>query len=194
MRIFVLALLGGLACGLFGSIWRWQDEKTTEVQLQRLVEKEGIRQPTDDQVDLLRLLYGVDMRQLPEMIARRRQLTSPLLVAFPAALLGGILALLRRRRVAGPVLLLCAAGGLFFAGRASEFFRKVLMPVAGAVGAIALGGLLSFLIRPLPGEAGAAPEGTEAAALPKRRKREPPRPWPPWRSCCWSAGPGRTAP
>src|SRR6266511_2851933 len=177
MRIFVfiLALLGGLACGGVGWIWK-SDAASPEVkELMRLMDQIVADK---DWEELVRG-QGKDPEQARELVARFRQvipLSYALLAAFPLAVGAGLLALNRRGPLAAPLFLLGVAAPFYFAWRLSAIDSGFLTRVAVITGPLILAGLLSFFVRPRRPrvEEGLEIEESEDA-LPERRPRPRPR-------------------
>src|SRR5947208_3119740 len=109
MRIFVfiLALLGGVGCGLLGLLAKSAEAQSGVRPLMELAEKIT----SDEQWEAEVRKQGKDPDKAREAIARYRQLLLlcyALLAAFPLSVGAGLLVLNRRGLLAAPLLLLAA--------------------------------------------------------------------------------------
>src|SRR6266545_443237 len=128
MRIFVfiLALLGGLACGGVGFLWKDVERSPKMKEALRWADR---LESSKDWEQAARA-EGKDPDEVREMVAKLRQLlilTNVLLAAFPLAFVGGVFALKRQGLFAALLLLLTAAVPLYFAWRLASIERILLI-------------------------------------------------------------------
>ncbi|HKB41675.1 MAG TPA: hypothetical protein VKD72_34945, partial [Gemmataceae bacterium] len=175
MRIFVfiLALLGGIACGFLGLI-----AKTAESKTQAKVYLQALEQMTSEQEWEAKLRKeNKNPDNVREAIARYRRLLLlcyALLAAFPLSVGAGLLILNRRGLFAAPLLLLAAAVPFYLTRQVAAHADDVPVVIQIATGLVALAGLLSLLVRRRPrAEEGLETEETRDVPAEPRPRPQP---------------------
>src|SRR5262245_30927619 len=116
IAVFILALLGGLSCGLLGWLAKSAEAQTEVRPWYQLLEKTTSEKDWEAEVQMA----GLNPDKVREAITRYRQLLLlcySLLAAFPLSVGAGLLVLYRRRLLAAPLLLLSAAVPLYLTWR-----------------------------------------------------------------------------
>src|SRR5262249_46746743 len=174
MRIFVfiLALLGGIACGFLGLI-----AKTAESKTQAKVYLQALEQMTSEQEWEAKLRKeNKNPDNVREAIARDRRRLRPcyaLLAACPLSVGAGLLILNRRGLFAAPLLLLAAAVPFYLTRQVAAHADDVPVVIQIATGLVALAGLLSLLVRRPRAEEGLETEETKDVPAEPRPRPHP---------------------
>jgi len=147
--VFLLALLGGLACVGVGFLWKSAEKDPKVKEAREWVDKVESGSDWEKQARA----EGRDPDKIREAVGYFRQLlllTNVLFGAAALAVIGGLFALDRRGLIAGLLLLVAAAVPLYLAWRLASIEERILTIVGVATSPLVLSGLLSFLLRRKP--------------------------------------------